>query len=293
MSAHLRFKFIDQLKDSYNIKSLCKTLSVSRFGYYKFKANQGKPHKYAELLVSIQAVLQEDEFNDNYGRERFKIALDHKGIHVSERTIYRVLKEFGLGTTKKRRINLTQADKEAHKSDDLLQGDFGSNLPGTKILSDMTQLPTKDGVLYISAVFDACGAKCIGLSMDKHMETSLVIKSLMGAKSLIKPHAIFHTDRGSQYTSKAFRRQMKQLKITQSMSHAKTNCYGNARCESFFARFKEEAIYNRYNTREMSIDQVKSLVFRYFYGYWNNRRIFGKRKTRKSSGKIRKYLRMA
>ena len=103
-----------------------------------------------------------------------------------------VLKEFELRTTKKRRVNLTQADKEAYKSDYLLQGDFESNPPGTKIISDMTQLPTKDGYLYIFAVFDTCGAKCIGLSMDKYMETSLVIKSLMGLnpQSSLMPYYI-------------------------------------------------------------------------------------------------------
>ena len=85
--------------------------------------------------------------------------------------------------------------------------------------------------------------------------------------------ATFHSDFGSQYTSNDFKKLAKQLNITQSMSLAKLSCYGNAKCESIFSRFKVEAIYDRYDTKNMSMDAVMMLVFRYFMGYRNNRRI--------------------
>jgi len=110
--------------------------------------------------------------------------------------------------------------------------------------------------------------------MDDNMRTDLVIDSLkMAIKQEKIKKAIFHSDRGSQYTSNDFRKFIKTTKITQSMSFAGASCYGNAKCESMWGRFKEEAICNRYNTKNMSMNSVKRLVFHYFMSYWNNRRI--------------------
>lgn len=277
----------------YSLKAMCYVLDVTRQGYYKYKQNKAKPYKHTALLAAIKGILLQDEFNDTYGRERLKIALENEGYMASERTIYRVLQDNGLKTPKKKPLSLTKSDKDAYKNDDILQGDFFSQDAGVKIISDITQLPTKDGKLYISAVFDCYNAKCIGLSQSSTMETELVVKSLKQASNHMKQGAIFHTDRGSQYTSNTFRTQICRLKLRQSMSHAKTNCYGNARCESMFARFKEEAIYNRYDTKNMSMEDVKSLVFRYFMSYWNNRRIFGKAKKKKAVYKIKSYINAA
>jgi len=172
-------------------------------------------------------------------------------------TVYRLCRDNNLQVKKNNPKGLTKADKEAYKNDDLLKGDFEADAPNEKLISDITQLPTKDGTLYISPVFDCFDALCVGLSIDDNMKTSLVVRSLHSAICRYNIHdAKFHTDR-----------------ITQSMNFAGSGCHGNARCESFFARFKEEAIYDRYKTALMSMEDVKSLVFRYFMGYWNNRRI--------------------
>jgi transposase InsO family protein len=263
---------------------------VTRQGYYSFSKNETRPYKHAILLAEIKNILEEDEFNDRYGRERFKIALEQKGIVASERTIYRVIQENSLIIKKRKRKSLTKTDKEAYKNDDLLKGDCYADKLGVKDVSDITQIPTRDGKLYISAVFFFYNVKCIGISMGTNMETGLVIKSLKQAKNYMSPNAIFHTDRGSQYTSKDFRKELKKYNIKQSMSHAKTSCYGNARCESIFARFKTEAIYDRYDTIEMSLEEVKSLVFRYFMGYWNNRRISGKKHPKRRKKKMKELI---
>lgn len=86
-------------------------------------------------------------------------------------------------------------------------------------------------------------------------------------------NSIFHSDRGSQYTSNDFRKLIRKYNLKQSMSYATFSCYVNAKSESLIVRFKVEAIYKRYDTKNMSLDAVKALVFRYFMGYWNNRRI--------------------
>jgi transposase InsO family protein len=225
-------------------------------------------------LAEIKAVIAEDEFNDKYGRERLTPALRLKGIKVSESTVYRVCRKFGILKRKRKPKGLTKADKAARRDVDLLNGIFASEKPNEKLIGDITQLPTADGTLYIAGVYDCFDSECVGLAMDDNMRDELTQDALKMASNRYNiKGATFHSDFGSQYTSNEFKCLAKKLKITQSMSLAKLSCYGNAKCESIFGRFKVEAIYDRYDTKNMSMDAVKLLVFRYFMGYWNNRRI--------------------
>ena len=84
---------------------------------------------------------------------------------------------------------------------------------------------------------------------------------------------IIHFDRVTQYTSELYRAAVKKYGIIQSMNSAGGRCHDNARCESMWARMKEELLYNRYNSEEMSINELKVIIWRYFICYWNNRRI--------------------
>jgi transposase InsO family protein len=260
------------------VSQLCRVLKVSRQGYGKYKESLGKPPKHAALLAKIQAIINEDIYNDKYGRVRLRDALALKGFAVSESTLYRVCKKYGILQEKRKPLGLTKADKSARKSDDLVKRDFTADAPNEKFVSDITQLPTKEGKLYISAAFDCYDNMCVGLSMDDNMRTPLVVKTLKTLKAVIKKEnpkssPIFHTDRGSQYTSDAFRCAVAETGVRQSMNSAGGRCHDNAKCEAQWARFKEEAIYGRVRTENMSMEEVKSLVFRYFMGYWNNRRI--------------------
>ena len=85
--------------------------------------------------------------------------------------------------------------------------------------------------------------------------------------------AILHSDRGTQYTSELYRKVINKYGILQRMNSAGGRCHENARCESMWARFKDELLYGRYDTTSMIVEQLKTLIWRYFISYWNNRRI--------------------
>ena len=111
--------------------------------------------------------------------------------------------------------------------------------------------------------------------MDTNMKTELCVETV---KNAVKSYpelkgAILHSDRGSQYTSEKYREALKHAGFVQSMNSAGGRCHDNARCESMWARFKEELIYGRYDTTTMTVEQLKTLIWRYFISYWNNRRI--------------------
>ena len=84
---------------------------------------------------------------------------------------------------------------------------------------------------------------------------------------------ILHSDRGSQYTSASYRAELSRHGIIQSMNRDRGRCHDNARCEAMWARMKDELLYGRYDTKQMTIEELKTLIWRYFIIYWNNRRI--------------------
>lgn len=258
----------------------CRMLEVSRQGFYKYLAAKDRPWKYQGLADAMMEILSEDECNDTYGRIRMHQALllkQPEGIHVpGERTVYRVMEEIGISHRPKRKPNgITRADREARKSDDLLKRDFKSDQPLKKCVTDITEIQAKDGKLYVSAIFDCFDSGVLGLAMDTNMKASLCAQTLTNA-GIAYPDirgAILHSDRGSQYTSATYRNAISKYNIRQSMNSTGGRCHDNAFCESMWARMKCELFYGRYVSDSLSIEDLKTLIWRYFISYWNNRRI--------------------
>ena len=227
----------------------------------------------------MRDIVAEDECNDTYGRCRMREALALKYPDEklpSERTVYRIMETIGLNHRPKRKPNgITKADRGTRKSDDLFKRDFTAKKPCEKCVTDITEIPAKDGKLYVSALFDCYDLSVLGLSMADNMSAELCVATVRNAyQAYPKLHnAIIHSDRGSQYTSALYREELKRCGIVQSMNSAGGRCHDNARCEAMWARMKEELLYGRYDTKKMTIEELKSLIWRYFMSYWNNRRI--------------------
>ena len=262
------------------ISFYCRMLKVTRQGFYKYLADKDRPWKYHDLADAMRAIVSEDECNDTYGRIRMYQALllrQPENIRIpGERTVYRVMEKIGFSHRPKRKPNgITQADREARKSDDLLKRDFTSVEPLKKCVTDITEIKAKDGKLYVSAIFDCFDAAVLGLAMDTNMKAELCERTLENAVQAYPAlkGAVIHSDRGSQYTSGAYRRSIAKYGILQSMNSAGGRCHDNARCESMWARMKEELLYGRHDAEKMTVEEVKTLNWRYFISYWNNRRI--------------------
>jgi putative transposase len=262
----------------------CRVLKVSRQGFYYYLENIDKPWKYKALAAKMNEIIAEDECNDTYGRHRMHDALKLKKDieggnfpHIPhERTVYRIMEKLGMVHTPKRKPNgITKADKEAMKADDKIKRDFTAQEPLIKAVTDITEIKTVEGKLYVSAIEDCFDNAILGLSIANNMKAELCVDTLKSAIIAFPGlrGAIVHSDRGSQYTSNEYRMAIKKYEIIQSMNSAGGRCHDNAKCESLWGRFKEELLYGRYNTEKMSNADVKSLIWRYFMSYWNNRRI--------------------
>ena len=252
---------------------MCKILGVSESGYHRYVKNKDKPGKDELLSVAIKEILDENPLNDNYGVPRIQLALEQRGIRAGNRRITRIMRENGwLHMPKRRPKGLTKADPQAMITENLIKQDFEADAPFKKLLTDITQIQCKDGKLYISPILDCYNGEILSLIMRNNMKKELCIDTVNALKKYPISGAILHSDRGSQYTSEAFRETLKDMKLQQSLSGV-AHCYDNARMESFFATLKKELLY-RIPTYRMTMDDVKSVVFRYVFTYYNTMRIY-------------------
>ena len=253
---------------------MCKILKVSETGYYKYVNNLGKPGKDTALSAAIQEIVSESEFNDNYGIERMQLALNLKGLKAGKRRITRIMREHGwLHERKRRPVGLTKATTEIQEKENLIKQDFRSNRPYCKLLTDISQIECSDGKLYISPVMDCFNGEILSLIMRDNMRKDLCVDTFKAAaKRFPLRGAVLHSDRGSQYTSYDFRNALSAYDVTQSLSGV-NHCYDNARMESFFATLKKELLY-RIPTYRMKRDEVKMIIFKYVFTYYNQIRIY-------------------
>ena len=222
------------------IRFYCKAMEVSRQAFYDYLERKDTSWKYQPLADAMLKIHDEDEGNADYGRVRMYQALRYQkeigkldNIKIPcEATVRSVMERINLIHRPKRKPNgITKADREARKSDDLLKRDFTAAAPLQKCVTDITEIPAKNGKLYVSAIFDCYDLMPNGLAMADHMRAELCCETLKNA-SLRYPEirgAIVRSDRGSQYTSAAYRTAIQKYGIVQSMNSAGGRCHDNAR----------------------------------------------------------------
>lgn len=223
-------KFIAQKTEDGTVKGkisfYCSALKVSRQAFYDYLENRNKPWKYERLSKLIGSVIAENECNDTYGRGRMcaalKLSYPNESI-PSERTVYRIMERIGADHPKRRKPNgTTKADRGARKSDDLLKRNFTAERPCEKCITDITEIPAKDGKLYVSAIFDCFDVSVLGIAVADNMRAELCVQTVENAYKSCRDirGAVLHSDRGSQYTSEKYRCAIIELGIRQSMNSA-------------------------------------------------------------------------
>ena len=154
---------------------------------------------------------------------------------------------------------------------DLVNRDFTADAPGEKMVGDITYIPTWEGWLYLATVIDCHTKKVVGYAMDDNYKTPLIIEAVrMAARNLtFARDAIFHSDRGSNYTSAGFASALVEHGVRQSVGRTGI-CYDNAMAESFFATLKNERVHRTvYPTRQ----RARADIAQYIELRYNTRRI--------------------
>jgi transposase InsO family protein len=257
-----------------NVAMACRLLEVSRAAYYTWSKHipserQLSDEALAERISEIHA-----RSRGTYGAPRIARMLRREGVCVSKKRVARLMAELGLaGRCKRRHKRTTIPDPAAQAAADLIKRVFG---PGTVELDrvyvgDITYLRTWEGWAYLATVIDLASRRVVGWSIADHMETSLVSDALTTAIQARRPEPgfVFHSDRGSQYTSDEFRQLLAAHQGVQSLSR-KGQCWDNAVGESWFATLKEELIHRQsWATRA----QVRRAVFEFIEVFYNRQRL--------------------
>jgi transposase InsO family protein len=242
------------------IAQLCEWLEVSKSGYYDWRSRpQSVAAKRRELLeLKIKALFEAN--NAEYGYRRIHAALVRGGETVDDETVRKIMRDLGLEPCQPKpwRCSLTEQDGQAGPIPDLVNRDFTADKPGQKMVGDITYIDSWAGWVYLATVIDCATRKIVGWAMDDNYKTPLISSAIrMAARNLDLPDgAIFHSDRGSNYTSSEFGKVLKELGISQSVGRTGI-CYDNALSESVNGTLKNELVYRTaYATRKAAMTDI-------------------------------------
>jgi putative transposase len=250
---------------------MCRVLGFGPSTYYGWERKQQSAHalRDTELLAAIRRLFL--KFRARYGAPRIHAELAKDGVHVSRKRVARLMREAGLKAKGRRKYKATTDSEHALPvASDLIQREFRTARPNAAWVSDITYLWTREGWMYLAVIVDLCSRKVVGWSLSERMTASLVCDALDAAVRQRRPPSglIFHSDRGCQYASQAFRRRLQRYRMRQSMSR-RGNCWDNAVAESFFATLKKELVRNRaFDTRSQAHDEI----FEYIEVFYNRLR---------------------
>ena len=205
------------------------------------------------------------------GYRRVHAQLQRWGVACGDELVRTLMRELGLVPCQVRRRRSLTVQAAAGPIPDLVNRDFEAGTPGEKMVGDITYINTWEGWLYLATVIDCATRKIVGWAMDDNYKTPLITEAIeMAARNLNLPEgSIFHSDRGSNYTSAEFAGVLERLGIRQSVGRTGI-CYDNALAESFNGALKVERVHRTaYPTRE----HAKQDIARYIELRYNRKRL--------------------
>ncbi len=224
------------------VRRVCATLGLPRSTYYHAAAPTASQREDAQIGSRIESIFK--THRRRYGYRRVRSVLADEGIVCAPQRVRRLMRQRGLRALQPRQFVPRTSDGRADApSPNLLLDAPLPTLPDRVWVGDITFIPTAKGWLYLAVVIDLCSRKIVGWALADHLRASLVADALQQALDSRRPAPglIFHSDRGSQYGSTAFRALLRRAALRQSMS-ARANPYHNAWTESFIGTLKTEML---------------------------------------------------
>ena len=261
---------IQHCRSEYPIRLMCRCLHVSPSGFYGWQSRipSARARDNARLLGRIREIHQDS--GGVIGAPRMHEDLQAEGETASQNRIARLMAAEGLAgwPRKKRRRQGRPAVRPANARN-LLDRDFTAYEPETKWVTDITEIPTLEGKLYLCVVLDLYSKLVVGWSMHHRQDRHMVMRAVESAiwQREGDGPVILHSDRGSQFASDDYQRMLERSGLVCSMSSV-GHCGDNAACEGFFGMLKRERVAHRcYRTR----DEARADLFDYIERFHNPR----------------------
>lgn len=276
-----RYEFINAEKATlnsdetrrYSIKQMCRWLEVSTSGFYEWLSRPASATAQWRERLKPLIVKAFTDSDGRYGHRRIQEQLARWGQLCHRDVVRDLMRELGLVPCQPRRSRKGTTRQAAKRADipDLINRDFTATAPGQKLVGDITYIHTWEGWVYLAMVIDCFSRKIVGWSMADNYKTPLIQDAIkMAARNLKLPAgAIFHSDRGSNYTSEDFAITLKTLGLLQSVGRTGI-CFDNSLAESTNGAVKVELVNREeYPTRAYAQKQVA----RYIELFYNSRRL--------------------
>jgi transposase InsO family protein len=285
----VRYAFIHEQRERggniWPVRAMCRTLRVSRSGFYDFVRRLGKPGPRAARRAALASKITQayGDSRGTYGSPRVCQQLRLEGEAVSEKAVAKAMKTLALQgkSPRPRKPRTTDSGHGKPVADNVLARDFVAASPNQKWVADLTYIDTDEGWLYLAVVIDLFSRKVVGWSTADHMKADLVCEATQRAlknrnlrgnagndfRGDFRGRLVHHSDRGSQYVSADFQQLLNDHGITCSMSR-KGNCWDNAVAESFFGTLKTE-LDEPFATRAIA----HAKLFDYIEVFYNRQRL--------------------
>ena len=267
----MRFRFIATEKATFPVRMLCRTLQVSRAGFYAWQGRAPAARTQADAQLGVHVATIHAESRRCYGSPRIHAELAARGCRTSRKRVARLMRVRGLAARRRRRFRITtQSQHPFPTASNHLARQFEQPIPDRAWVTDITYIPTGEGWLYLAVILDLCSRFVVGWAMNERITDALTLDALGMALERRRPPQglLHHSDRGSQYASGDYRRALAAQGIVCSMSRRGT-CWDNAVAESFFATLKVELVRDAaWATRATA----RAALFEYLEIFYNGQR---------------------
>lgn len=268
----MKYAWIRSQCPTYAARTLCRTLQVSTSGYYAWRGRTPSARCQENARLGQRIAQLHVEHREAYGTLRMWQALRQQGERCGRHRVQRLRQANAIQSKRRRRyVHARSRYQRVPAAPNLLSWPFASPAPDRVWVADITFVPTRQGWLYLAAVLDVHTRRLVGWAMGERADQALASAALEMALTQRKPKhgAIHHSDRGVQYTCKAYQEQLQRSGLVPSMSR-KGMPYDNAVMESFFSSLKHELTHHeRFNSR----DEARSRIFDYIELFYNRKRL--------------------
>jgi transposase InsO family protein len=250
---------------AYPVTVLCAVMRVSRSGFYDYlnrdTSVNNKGSVEAALINRIKEIFA--EYRASCGSRRMVKHLRNEGYQIGRYKVRRIMRQLGLIAKTPTRFKLTTDSKHSLPvAANVLDRKFDVESPNSVWTADISYVWTFEGWLYLAVVMDLHSRQIVGWAMNERMKTQLVLDALAMAYWKRKPSKglLHHSDRGSQYASHDYQKQLMNYGMIPSMSR-KGNCWDNAPTERFFRSLKSERLTGlRFFTRNEAKNEILDYI---------------------------------
>ena len=257
---------IHELRKAHAVNVLCQVMECPRSSYYAWRRRQGRVD--LGRLRQLALVRRVHEQNRrSYGSRRMARELTSQGLAVGRYRARSLMQQAGVVAKQRKTHQYHGGQSASLVAPNRLGRQFNPPQPNQVWAGDITYIPTQQGWLYLAIVVDLYARRIVGWAQSRDADARLAVEALRTALAVRKPlpGLLFHSDQGSQYTSKAFAAELQAHQIAQSMSR-RGNCWDNAVVERTFASLKNEWLARSYATRWQAEQDTNQFV------YWYNHR---------------------